>query len=149
MTSLPFSLATSVDVLDPITRDAFFQRYQDLYARASNAQVLLRDDSTLIWNFCLDRMSSPWSADAVISELRGIDQLYHCTAYQTNLEIGLRILANAMKDKYPGASWTQIWSIVRRHGASAIKVETLRRTGYLFGGLPYGPFPCGSEGTIR
>ena len=57
---------------------------------------------------------------------------YKNTNYSTNLEIGLPIIANFLKNKY-NTHWDVLWQYVREWGSEAIKIETMRRNNIQFG----------------
>ena len=127
---MKFSIDESKKILDTCTLDTFNENYEKLSTIASTKNFTLRDDSKLIWNYCLNKIQ--WNPESVIDELVGIDYLYKNTNYSTNLEIGLPIIANFFKNKY-NTHWDVLWQYVREWGSEAIKIETMRRNNIQFG----------------
>lgn len=127
---MKFSIDESKKILDTCTLDIFNENYEKLSIIALKKNFTLRDDSKLIWNYCLNKIQ--WKPESVIDELIGIHHLYQNTNYSTNLEIGLPIVANFLKNKY-NTHWDVLWQYVREWGSEAIKIETMKRNNIQFG----------------
>lgn len=126
---MKFSISESTQALDPETLETFNANFEKLKICANEQEFQLRDDSKLVWNFCLGKIS--WQPQHVIDELIGINNLYQNTNYAQNLEIGLPILANELKRRY-NTHWDVLWLFVREWGSEAIKIETMRRNNMQF-----------------
>ena len=127
-----FSIKESIASLDSYTLEEFNVKFNLLKIEAQKRNFDLRDDSTLIWNYCLDKAGIHWTAKSVIDELMGIDILYKYTNYNSNCQEGLRLIANEMKRRH-NIKWDILWHFVREYGTAAIKYETLRRNKLMFG----------------
>lgn len=130
-----FSIKGCVDSLDSSTLEQFNINLALLEAEAKKRKFQLRDDSKLMWIYCINQAGIQWTPTTVIDELVGIDVLYKHTNYKSNCEEGLRIIANEMKRRYD-IKWEMVWHFVREFGTAAIKYETLRRNNLSFGQLP-------------
>lgn len=120
------------EIDDAAVLDKFRARMLELEDAARVRNFQIRDDSTLVWNFCTATLPSYWTATQVVDELVGVDLLYSNTRYKKLLERVLRLLADELHAKY-GIGWKMLWHIVRTHGTEAVKVEVLMRAGLAFG----------------
>lgn len=103
----------------------------DVQHRASRLGRLLaqygmemRDDSRLAHTYLL----SGGDAYLVAHELLCVNFLFERTRYGQTCEVGLRQLANAMREQY-GLPWPRTWQLVREYGVPALKLYCLAESG--------------------
>lgn len=69
------------------------------------------------------------SADQVARELLSTDFIYKHTLYGELIEEFLRGVAQRLRGKHRGLTWTSTWTIVRFYGPIALKLMCLSSTG--------------------
>ena len=132
----PFSIQEDFATIDDhVVRHEFERRMITLEDAARARNFAIRDDSTLIWNYCTGTLPTFWTAHGVIDELFGTDALHRHTNYTAVLELALRHIANEMKATYQ-IHWDQVWYFCRTYATEAVKAEVLRRAGVAFGDEP-------------
>ena len=102
-------------------------RNEELIRMCKKCNVTVRSDSVLAKRFLNDDLPWWWSSKHVVEEMKGTQRLYEITNYKTNLELGLRILAEHKRKQYPNISWKTLWEIIREYGTLGIKYATIRR----------------------
>lgn len=69
------------------------------------------------------------TAAEVARELMATDYIYKHTLYGEVIEVFLRGVADELRARHPGLSWTATWDIVRFYGPVALKLMLLSAAG--------------------
>lgn len=102
-------------------------RIAEVHAWQRHYNMEPRDDSKLTQLYADGQL---WmTADQVARELLATDFIYKHTLYGELIEEFLRLVADKLRERHPGLSWTATWHIVRFYGPIALKLMCLSSTG--------------------
>ena len=130
-----FSIANELSHFPPQKRKEVMSRLAELRMRAAEyGGVQVRDDSQMAWRWATGAPGAETiDMHTALSQMGTSQFVYAKTDYGDTCEADFKVMANAIHSNYPELRWSMIWTIVRRHAPTVLKINALARAGYCEG----------------
>ena len=113
------------------SREQIELRLNHLQEECRQSGFSILDSSQLAWKYATG-VDTGYTLEEMVEEMKGVDRLYEETQYDTNLQEGMRLIANQFKYEFQFMSWSQVWDVVREFAPLAIKAKTMDTEGFRF-----------------
>ena len=127
-----FSIQKQLNTLQNKEREEVILRLTCLQQKCEREGFSLLDTSQLAWKYATNAETQFDSVEDMIEEMKGVDRLYKETKYDTNLQEGMRLIANQFKYEFQFMTWSQVWDVVREYVPLAVKAKTMDTEGFRF-----------------
>jgi predicted lipoprotein len=127
-----FSIQKQIDQISNYkSREEVTSRLNQLQGECQKSGFSILDSSQLAWKYATG-VDSGYTLEEMIEEMKGVDRLYKETQYDTNLQEGMRLIANQFKYEFQFMTWSQVWDVVREFAPLAIKAKTMDTEDFRF-----------------
>lgn len=120
-----FSCREQISKLNENEKKNFNVRFEDVKKIIeSNSAYSVRDDSRLLYKYCIGQLPSDVTATAVAHEIMCIQYICDAFGYSDVCEDTLKKMSNRLFESHD-LKWPQIWDILTKVGCDAIKYSCM------------------------